>query len=561
MRDTKKNHNFIVQGSILAIAGILCRIIGMLYRLPLVDIIGTKGNGYYTSAYSIYNILLIISSYSLPTAISRIISERLSKERPGDARRALRVAFIYSTIIGAAMFGFMYFGSGLLADFMAKPFLKYVLMTLAPTVWIMAYLGLLRGYFQGTGDMMPTAVSQILEQVINAAVSIIMARILFSYGEKANLLYGEEEYSYAFGAAGGTIGTGAGALIALLFFILIYFLYGREYTEEEEIVSEGTRGRSRKTAESYGALTAVLFTTLIPILLSSFVYNVNIVLDDFIFSRMMEYFALGAEVVLLWGVFGEFRVIYNIPVAIANSLSSSLIPSLTKACVNKDVRLITHKINLSIRFIMLISIPAAVGIGVLAEPVSKFLFPSETTGNLVNVLRIGCSAVIFYSLSTITNGILQGMGYYSEPLKNALIGLVLHIISLVGLMYWKPGLTAVIISFLFMGLVVCILNNISIRKHVRLRISFWKTYLLPFLLSAGMGAVAWISYRCISGFLPKELMASRWAVGGVLCVCIGIALIVYLLLLFIAHPFTPEELKEMPAGTKILRLAQKCRLM
>ena len=558
-KDTRK-HNFIVQGSILAIAGILCRIIGMLYRLPLVDIIGTKGNGYYTSAYSIYNILLIISSYSLPTAISRIISERLSKDRPSDARRALKVAFVYSTVIGALMFSLMYFGSGLLAGFVRKPFLKYVLMTLAPTVWIMAYLGLLRGYFQGTGNMMPTAVSQILEQVINAVVSLVMARLLFDYGLRANLLYGEEEYSYAFGAAGGTIGTGAGALIALLFFIIIYFLYGKDYTEEEMPEERGRR-KSRRSQESYGTLTVVLFSTLIPILLSSFVYNVNIVLDDFIFSRLMDYFALGAEVVLLWGIFGEFRVIYNIPVAIANSLSSSLIPSLTRAVVEKDQKLVIHKISLSIRFIMLISIPAAVGMTVLADPICRFLFPSETTGTLSRVLAVGSSAVVFYSLSTITNGILQGMGHYNEPLINALLGLIFHVLALVGLLFLKPGIMAVIVSFILMGVIVCILNNISIKKHVRLRINYVKTYLIPLLLSLVMGAAAFVSYRLIAGIVPESVMKGRWATGAVLCVSIGIALVIYLVLLFLVHPFTPEELVEMPAGRKIYALAKKCHLM
>lgn len=555
MNRNEKKHNFIVQGSILAIAGILCRIIGMLYRLPLVDIIGTKGNGYYTSAYSIYNILLIISSYSLPTAISKIVSTRLSENRPQDARRALKVAFIYSTIIGAAMFSVMFFGAEHIATSMRKPFISYVLMTLAPTVWIMAYLGILRGYFQGTGNMMPTAVSQILEQVINAFVSIVMAKILFSYGERANILYGEEEYSYSFGAAGGTIGTGAGALIALLFFIIIYFLYGREISEPDE------NDRRRRSKESYGSLTIALFSTLLPILLSSFVYNVNTVIDDFIFSNLMDYFGMAASVVMLWGIFGEYRIIFNIPVAISNSMSSSVIPSLTKAVISKDRKLVIQKINLSIKFTMLIAIPACVGMIALAKPICAFLFPSEKSGVLVNVLMIGSPAVVFYSLSTITNGILQGLGHLREPLINSVIGLVFHVIILIGLMFISPGIYAVMVATIAMAVIVCLLNMSCIRKHVRFRQNYLKTYFIPLLISLIMGAASMGIYKLFLKVLPESMTVGRVWTGVLLCICIGIGLLIYFILLFVIHPFTAEELVEMPAGRKLYSLAKKMRLM
>lgn len=555
MNRNDKKHNFIVQGSILAIAGILCRIIGMLYRLPLVDIIGTKGNGYYTSAYSIYNILLIISSYSLPTAISKIISTRLSENRPGDARRALRVAFVYSTVIGAIMFSVMYFGAVPIATSMKKPFTSYVLMTLAPTVWIMAYLGVLRGYFQGTGNMMPTAVSQILEQVINAFVSIVMAKFLFSYGERSNILYGEEEYSYAFGAAGGTIGTGAGALVALLFFIIIYFLYGKDISDGEEY------DRRRRSRESYGSLTVALFTTLLPILFSSFVYNVNTVIDDFVFSNLMSYFGMASSVVLLWGIFGEYRIIFNIPVAISNSMSSSVIPSLTRAVISKDRKLVIQKINLSIKFTVLIAIPACIGMIALAKPICAFLFPSEKSGMLVNVLMIGSPAVVFYSLSTITNGILQGLGYLREPLINSLIGLILHVMILVGLMFISPGIYAVMVATIAMAVIVCLLNMSCIRKHVRFKQNYLKTYFIPLFVSLIMGAASMGLYTLFMRILPESMTVGRIWTGILLCISIGVGLIVYFVFLFVLHPFTAEELVEMPAGRKLYSLARRMRLM
>ena len=209
----QKAANFVIQGSILAMAGILVRIIGMLYRMPLNDIIGKQGNGYYTSAFNVYNILLILSSYSMPVAVSKMISTRMAKGQYRNCSRILKAALIYATIVGVAAALVLWFGADLFAELIKTPLSRFALKTLAPTVWIMAYLGVLRGYFQGTGSMVPTAISQILEQIVNAVVSVAAAGLLFNAGASM----GEHrDYSYALGAAGGTIGTGAGALTALV---------------------------------------------------------------------------------------------------------------------------------------------------------------------------------------------------------------------------------------------------------------------------------------------------------------------------------------------------------
>ena len=159
--------------------------------------------------------------------------------------------------------------------------------------------------------------------------------------------------------------------------------------------------------ETAGQIAGTLLITLLPILLSSTVYNISTVLDDFIFSRAMGAFGMAGAVVFLWGVFGEYRILFNIPVAIANSLSSSVIPSLTNAAASGNRPLVVQKVKLSQHFVMLISIPAAVGLFVLAEPICDLLFSNEDNTLLTHVLRRGTPAIILFSLSTITNGILQ----------------------------------------------------------------------------------------------------------------------------------------------------------
>lgn len=602
MKSNSKYGNFIVQGSILAIAGILCRIIGMLYRIPLVDIIGTVGNGYYTSAYSIYNILLIISSYSLPTAISKIVSTRLARGRAADVRRVLRVAFVYSTIMGGIMCAVMFFGAGTIAEIMGKPFCSYVLKTLAPTIWIMAYLGLLRGYFQGTGNMLPTAISQILEQIVNAVVSLIMAYMLFGYGERANAIYGETDFSFAYGAAGGTIGTGAGALVALLFFILLLLLYGidmpeaREDTEGSGIrsrgkargvladgaeagtgafvgrrggdgrsaaASYGARGRSRSARpESYGHIAGTLLITLLPILISSCVYNISSVLDDFLFSNIMTAIGMGSSVVLLWGVFGEYHILFNVPVAISNALSSSVIPSLSNAAAERNKKLVVSKIRMSIRFTMLIAIPATVGMIILAGPICDLLFHSEDNATLINVVMIGAVAVVFYSLSTITTGILQGLGHLSEPLKNSAISLVLHVIVLVFLLYVpKLGIYAVIISNIVFALIVCILNSLCIHRHVGYRQNGKKTYLIPSIASLIMGIACFFCHRLLLLILPDSLETGRIGLLIIVGACMAVSLIVYFIALLLLRAFNKAELMQMPMGMRIYRFARALGLM
>ncbi len=567
MNNDIKSRNFIKQGSILAATGIICRIIGMLYRIPLIAVIGTIGNGYYTSAYNIYNIMLILSSYSLPTAISKLISVRLSKNRYEDVRNVLKAAFIYSTVIGGALCAVMYFGSRPLALFMEKPFCEYVLRTLAPTLWIMAYLGVLRGYFQGTGNMVPTAVSQVLEQIVNAIVSIAMAVILFNYGVKANLLYNETEYSYAYGAAGGTIGTGAGALIALLFFILLTLFYGK--LPKGNSVTNKSRGRyparrNIRTApvrkEPMGRIAVTLILTLLPILISSTVYNISSVIDDLIFSRMMASFGLAANVVFLWGVYGEYRVLFNIPVAVANSISSSVIPSLSNAAANRDKRQVVKKIKLSIQFVSIVSMPAAAGLFALASPICDLLFAGHDNTVLIGVLRVGAPAIVLFSISTISNGILQGLGHLSTPLRNSFAALIIHVAVLIGLITIIKDIYSVILANTIFALAVCIFNSASLHRYVRFRMKAFKTYGKPLAASVIMGVAVYGIYRLLMTIMP-DILNGRLLLGIVVAVCVAAAVPIYFSLLIGMRAFTKNELIEMPMGLRIYKAVHRIGLM
>lgn len=552
----KKAANFVVQGSILAMAGILVRIIGMLYRMPLNDIIGKQGNGYYTSAFNVYNILLILSSYSMPVAVSKMISSRIARGEYKNSSRILKAALIYATVVGGAAAMVLWFGADMFAALIKMPSSRYALKTLVPTVWIMAYLGVLRGYFQGTGTMVPTAISQILEQIVNAVVSVVAAGLLFGVGASMNAAKGGGDYSYALGAAGGTIGTGAGALTALVYFIILTLSKSGDMREQAK---KDVSGRT----ESYRRLVRILTITVLPIVISSGIYNCSNVVDNYLFGQGMSKLGyMEDSIATSLGALGQYQLLFNIPVAVSNALSTSLIPSLTRAVECRKRKEKLDRIAASIRFSLLIAIPAAVGIAVLAKPVCNLLFTSEDNTMLIRLSTVGSLAVVFYSLSTVTNAILQGLNRLDVPIRHAVAALAVHVAALeVFLMVFKMGIYSVVFANIIFALVMCLLNGHAIAKFVRYRQEYKKTVLLPTLCSLLMGAAAYGVYRLVYGLLPSSMMKGRLGMAIVVLPSVLVAVVVYALLLVKLKAVDEEELKGMPAGGKMVRILKKVRLL
>ena len=545
----KRESNFVVQGSILAVAGIIVRLIGILYRVPMTNIIGDEGMGYYSTAFNVYNIMLILSSYSLPLAVSKMVSARMAKGQYRNAVRVLKAALVYATVVG----GIACFITWNFADFFATtafntPFCVYALKTLAPTIWIMAYLGVLRGFFQGHGTMIPTAISQIFEQVINAVISVVAAGVLFKIGLDSNRVYNTTGYPQAFGAAGGTIGTGAGALAALLFMLLLFSIYWPVVKRRKR------RDRSRRT-DSYGDISVTFLFTVVPVIISSAVYNINAVVDNSIMAYGMEALGRGKEFLSLWGIYNnKYMLLVHVPLAMANSLSSSLIPSLSGAVARKEKGAVIAKTSLAIRFAMLIAIPSAVGLTVLYAPINNLLFKSGDNTEAIRMLITGSAAVIFLSMSTVTNAILQGINHMNVPVRNAFISLILHIgVLYLMLMVFKMGIYSMVFANIAFAVFMCILNAIAIRRYLNYRQEIVKTFLLPAVASAFMGAAAFGVYKGVTLIIKSNLLGTIFAVLA--------AIAVYGVLLIKLRCVDEEELYSMPGGTKVIRLSRKLHLM
>lgn len=550
MSKKKSSTGFLVQGSILAMASIISRIIGLIYRIPLIGIIGDVGMDYYATAFEIYNNLLIISSYSLPLAVSKLVSADMSRGRRTNVYRILKGALLFATVTGTVAALTLLFGAEAFTAAMKTPYSIFAVRVLIPTLLIVAVLGVLRGFFQGLGSMMPSAISQILEQIANAIVSVWAAYVLYKYGMKVGAILGNQEnYAAAYGAAGGTLGTGVGALVALLFSCFVLFAYMHVYKQQ-------MKRDSVKKVDSYSYIFHMLIATIIPVLLSTTIYNCNTLVDMAIFKNIANIQGYSANQISVWnGVYtGRYRTLINVPISIASALAASSVPAITAAYTKKNMEEVHVQINSAIRFVMLIAIPCAVGMGVLAGPILDLVHLSDASGLAAVMLRFGAISIVFFSLSTLSNGLLQGINRMKEPVKNAAIALVLHVIVLVILMFlFKLNIYAVIYANAAFGLIMSILNALSLRKYAGYKQEVVKTFLIPMLSAAAMGVIVFGVYELLMYILRVNMIAT--------IVSIVIGAVVYFVILLLAKGITEAELRRLPKGHVLVSLARKAHLL
>ena len=544
----KKNNSFLMQGMILAVAGIITRIIGIVYRIPVANILGTEGQGFYATAFSIYNIALLLTSYSLPLAVSKLISARVSKGERKNAMRIFKGALWFAFIVGSAVACIVFFFSDLIAKtIMSMAPSAYALRVLAPGLLIVAVMGVLRGFFQGMGTMMPTAISQILEQIVNAVVSIIGASYLLEMGKKAAEKANNDSVAYAYGAAGGTLGTVCGALFGLLFLLFVMKIYS------PTIKKQLKRDHSKKR-ESYREIYMILLMTIAPVILSTAIYNISETIDIGMFGSIMaaQGHSLKERSDLLGRFSSHYNVLINIPLAVANALGASLIPSLTAAVAVGNKKQIHSKIAMAIRFSMMIAIPSFVGFLVLANPILALLF----NGNIdisANMLRLGAITVVFYCMSTVTNAILQGLNKMTIPVKHGAISLGIHLVGLlIMLVIFKMGIYAVVASNIIFSLSMCILNARSLKHDAGYRQEVKNTFLIPSIASIVMGGAAFVIY-----FLCNLVISQNVAV----IIALIVAVLIYAVSLLKLGGLSSEEILALPKGSTLLSLFRKLHLV
>lgn len=545
----RKNNSFILQGSILAVTAIVVRIIGLIYRIPLQNIIGDEGMGYYSYAYEPYSVMLMLSYHGIPTAVSKLVSGNKSLGKFKNVERIFKMALAIALSIGCITGSVMFFGSTYLAsNIIGVPMCRWAMFALGPTLVVLSVMGVIRGFFQGLGTVIPTSFSQVIEQIVNAIVSIVSALYLFQYGAMYDSVIGTESYAEGYGAAGGTIGTFSGALAALIFLLFVFKAY-------KKYLKKMVR-KDREPADSYGVITKTIAFTAVPLILNSLLFNCNTTVESIVFNKLM----LAKEgntmdsISALWGIFtGKYKVLVTVPISISTALAVSIIPNFAGDMALGNKKAIAGKVQRAIRFGMLVAIPSAVGLSVLAEPIISMLFSPYSAVD-VNLLRYGTIAVILYSLSTITNATLQGIDKERFTVTSAAMSLVIHIIILALLVgVFNMGIYGVLIAYICFALVVCIVNNFAIARLLSYRQEYLKTFLIPLVSAIVMGFAVFGLYK---GFTAMSM-------GNIFSCAFSILLgaIIYGLILLILKGVDEDELLSLPKGRIIVRVLKKIHLL
>ncbi len=546
--DTAKN--VLVQGTILAAASIIAKVIGLIYRIPLFNILGDVGNSYYATANEIYSIILMISSFSLPLAVSRLMSERIQKGEMKNANRVFLCSMRFAVISGGILALITYAFAGVITKYvMNVEYAKYGLRVLAPVILIFAITGVFRGFFQGFSNMVPTAVSQVIEQIINALISIWGAWVLMDYG-RSLVASGENELAApGWGAAGATFGTVASVTVALLFMMYLYSRFNRRFRH-------AVRRDQTAKRESSRYLYRVLILTILPIILSTLVYNISNVLDQGIFNAVLKsQNYTEKQYATIWGIYtGRFRVLMNVPLSLASSLGPAVVPSLTAAVAARDKASAVRTVHSSTRYTMIVTIPCAFGMAALGGPIIQMLFhPTSGMPLSAGIMAAGAVVIILYALSTLTTAILQGLGRLREPLIHNAAALVIHVISLIVMLrYLNLNIYAVLYSNAIFALVVCVLNALAIRRYIYYQQEIRKTFLVPLIASIIMAFGSYAIWYVLNIFLGNSIAT----VIAILC-----GVVIYLVALVAFRGLTASEMRKLPKGERLVKAFQRTGLL
>lgn len=538
----KENNNTLVKNAtFLMVAALISKIIGMLYKSPLTTLIGRESFACFQFAQNAYFILLMIASFSIPQAVSKIMSERIAFKRYRDAQRVFKGALLYAVIAGGIAALVCIFGASILVpDNMANA--RLALQMLAPTIFVSGILGVFRGYFQAYRNMLPTSISQILEQIAVATVALLASGFMVHHFANAG-----EDTLQRWSAAGATMGTGAGVCTAFLFMLFVYRV-------NHKTIAKKIKNDRVSVNESYRSIMKIILLIAAPIILSAFIYNVNGYINGVMYTSILGWKGVSNSLVKQnYAEYGFFMTLINIPLTLASTAPTSMMPEVSAQYAIGDLEETKRKIDQATWIAMLISIPASVGLAVLAQPVTRLIFPS-TEGVAGQLMVIGVITVILNSTSNISNSVLQAIGKANIPMINAAISLGVDIVFLaLVLVFTNMGIYAVVLAMVVYALVMCVLNDRALKKYLGYKNPWRSAYFVPILASIPMGIVAVAVYKLVYAVIGSNFIS--------LIPSIVLAIVVYFVgYLVVAKP-KKEDLAALPGGTRLAQVAQKLKIL
>jgi stage V sporulation protein B len=459
--------------AVLSSAAMIVKIISLLYVPFLTIIIGTDGFGVYSSVYAIFTFFYILTNSGIPVAISKLVSELIAVGNYKDAVKTFKLAREGLLILGLIC--------SLLLVLLAKPITRISkseeaflgVVALAPAIFITSVMSAYRGYFQGRGNMTPTAISQVAEQIINTIFTLIFAALLIGKGVEL-------------GVVGATVGTTLGALVACIYLIIVY------KRDNEEELANNPEDKIKRLSNK--VIIKRLIKYCVPITLSVGLQNAGNLVDQININARLQDAGFDKKIKdEKYGMLCHYGTLTRVPLAFISALSAVVFPSIAAAFARGDKKVVTEKIKYVYRVCALVAVPAAVGLAVLSKPIYEVLFPISVEG--YKLLAIGAIVVIFMAFVQIQVVVLQSAGYLYSALIAIFIGVVAKIVSnyvLVG--NHNINIYGGVYSNIIYYLIPFIMNTYSIRKNLRIRISFIKSIFKPTIASAFMAIGAYASY-------------------------------------------------------------------
>ena len=522
-----KKQSFLKGALILAIANLVVKGIGALFKIPLVRfILESDGIAVYNAAYTIYNVLFMVATAGLPVAISKMISESVAKENFAETRKIVKISRNLLVTVGAAGTAILFFGARLFSDAIDMPSAAPAMMALSPALFFVAVMSVYRGTFQGMSNMVPTAVSEFIEALGKLVIGLMLAYFMLPLGKDMS-------------ATGAILGVSTGACLGAIFLFVSYARVRKEL-KRKAAESKGEVSRSKK-------ILSRLLQLAIPITIGSAVFTLASVIDLVMISKQLAGLGFDEQTrKVMYGYYSGYAVtMFNLPPTIITSLSISIMPAITSAIVAKKRTLARKTTETAVRITLLFALPCAVGMSVLSAPVLKFAFNDTNAAGMLSVLSYG---IIFVSLVMVTNAIIQALGKVWMPVLNMLIGGAVKVIT----NFILVGNIDININGAPYGTVLCyvttaVLNLIVIHKamHPDYSILF---VIKSVICSALMGVFAYFTFSFVNGLLGSTLA---------LIVAIAVGVVSYLAFLILLKALRREDVEAMPGSKIIIKLLGK----
>ena len=537
--NTKK---FVTGATILAIAGILAKVLSAFFRIPLASdaMLGEEGIGYYQFPYPIYTLLISISYLGLPSAISKLVSERIAKNKYKEAHEIFKHTFWLLVIVGAVSSAFMIFGCNWIIESQNWPQeAKWSLLGLSLAPFFVSFMGAFRGYFQGMQNMTPTAVSQLIES---------FGRVIVGVGLAAIVLFSIDRNNLGLAAGGASFGATAGAILGSLFLVIMYFANRKKikanFANDEGSVKVGFRKASW-----------LVICVALPITLGAAINSVISLIDSALIVDRLQT-ALGMSEVAATKLFGLISgkaiTLINFPLTISQAVVLSIMPAVSEAVAKKNEEEVHDKIQIGFRFIMLLALPCMAGMVALCSPIMKLLYGAKSEGGLT--LAVLSLSLIFVMLGQLFAAVLQGMGKFYLPIWNLGIAAVFkyiltYILTGVESLNVNGAAVATVITYM----IYAILNLYFVKKyshyHVKEKIN---SILKPILATIIMTVLTLACYYGLS------LTSIDFRITTLLSVAVGAG--TYFIILLLTKALKKEDYDSIPGGAKIYKLLHKLHL-